>query len=204
LTLPAAPSGTAVGPVALPFRTEPRADLAAAPATLAGPGGALRVALDVGGLSARLEPGLAPGVYRGALALRVAREPSLPPRSVPLALEVLAPPAPPREVVVEGSWGWVSAPIEVAWPAAEPVAVEITPGRLAGEAGALDPEFDLRIEPLDGWNGQRLGARPRRFALSLYCSSDLAAGTYTGQVEVRAAAGSAPTLVIPVRLELRR
>lgn len=204
LTLPAAPAGAAVGPVPLPFRTEPGADLEAAAATLTGPGGALRVALGVGGLSARLEPGLTPGVYRGALALRVAREPSLPPRAVPLALEVLAPPAAPREVVVEGSWGWVSAPIEVAWPAAEPVAVEITPGRLTGEAGALEPEFDLRIEPLDGWSGERLGARPRRFALSLYCSSDLAAGTYTGRVEVRAAADSAPPLVIPVRLELRR
>lgn len=207
IQLGATPAGVPARPRPLDVKVEPAAPLAFGDLVLTGPARArLPVERDEqGALMARPPADAPPGRYAGTLEVRLQEDPDgLGSRSVPVTLEVLPPPKAPATVVIKGDWGWASRPVEVAWPGEDEVAVTITPSALVDEArGArLDPRFDVRVVPLDGWSGERLGPAPRRFAVQVFLATDLPAGTYAGAVAVASADGGA--LTIPVRVEVAR
>lgn len=207
VTLPATPAGVAARPhpVALALEASD------------GGGGAAQVAGEVRlegtsghvvpveraeeGWIARPPADAPAGPYRGAAVVVVDEPRGLRSRELPVELEVLAPVRVSEAVTVHGGWGWVSRPIEVAWPTLDEVPVTIAPGPLAGDRATIDPELDIRVVPLDGWSGERLSHEPRRFALQVFLSSDLPAGVYRGAVEL-AVEGRA--VAIPVEVEVRR
>lgn len=217
VVLPATPAGVAARPLAVATSLEAAGGAAGAGAA-GGPAGraivapgALRLVGPSGhevpvergeeGWVSRPPADTPAGLYRGAVVVVVEEPRGLRSREVPVELEVLAPVRPPEAVSVHGAWGWVSRPIEVAWPTLDEVAVTITPGPLAGDGATIHPELDIRVVPLDGWSGARLSHEPRRFALQVFLSSDLPAGVYRGAVEV---AVDGRALSIPVELEVRR
>ncbi len=203
LRLPDLPAGVALTPQLVELKLSPQGTLQLEAGELRGPGGArLPLALEGNALSVSPAADLPPGDYRGALKLEVEGVAGLAPRELPVSLKLLPPVRAPEPVALRGSWGWTTTPVEVAWPAGSPVEIEIEPSALAG-AATIHPELDIRIEPLDGWKGDALGAAPRRFAFSVYLSSDLPAGRYQGQVAVRAKQGGR-RLEIPVTLDLKR
>jgi len=208
--LPATPAGIPArlaAPVTLERSDGAPAHLALEPSPLRSVqgGGELACALDeeAGALLAAPPAGLAPGIYRGRLRVRP-EAPGLGPRELPLELEVLPPWEPPGLVTVSGDWGWASQPVELSWPshAAVPLAVRPGPLRPVGGGPPIDPAYDIRVQPLDGWSGDRLGLAPRRLAYEVFLSSDLPAGVYEGAIEV-AGEGAAP-LAVPVRVEVER
>lgn len=202
--LPPTPAGVASRPTPLAVALEPggRAEASSAPLRLVHPSGhALEVERGEDGLVVRPGADAPPGRYRGALVV-VAEEPrGLRSREVPVEVDVLPPVRAPQAVAVQGGWGWVTRPVEVAWPTLDEVELTIAPGPLTGDDATIDPELDIRVVPLDGWSGERLSREPRRFALQVFLSSDLPAGVYRGALEL-VAAGHA--LTIPVELEVRR
>ncbi|MCO5172157.1 MAG: VWA domain-containing protein [Planctomycetes bacterium] len=204
VTLPATPAGVASRPVPLAVALEPegRAEVSPARLVLAHPSGhEVEVERGDDGLVARPGPDAPPGRYAGALVVVADAPRGLRSREVPVELEVLPAVRAPHAVAVHGGWGWVTRPVEVAWPTLEEVALTISPGPLRGDDATIDPELDIRVVPLDGWSGERLSHEPRRFALQVFLSSDLPAGVYRGALEL-VAAGHA--LSIPVELEVRR
>lgn len=204
LTLPATPAGVSSTPAALDLALEPagRAVVPPGAVTLVGPAGH-EVAVERTDAGFVAHPGAdAPaGRYRGALVVVVEEPRGLRSRELPLELEVLPPARTPESVVVQGAWGWVSRPVEVAWPSLDEVAVSIAPGPLTGETATIRPDLDIRVVPLDGWSGERLSHEPRRFALQVFLSSDLPAGLYRGVVDLSA---DDRVVSIPVELEVRR
>jgi hypothetical protein len=204
VTLPETPAGVAAAPLPVAPTLAPVGSAACSPVpiVLRGPGGAeVPVEQTVEGLVARPGADAPAGDYAGALVVIVDDPRGLRSREVPVTLKVLPAVRPPDPVVVKGAWGWVSRPVEVAWPSADDVAVTIAPGPLAGDDATIDPDLDIRVVPLDGWSGERLGHEPRRFALQVFLSSDLPAGAYRGAVSVST---SARTLSIPVEVEVQR
>lgn len=178
-------------------------EVAIATSPLKGPAGAtLELTFADGKL--RCEPGreLPPGLYQGRLAVRIAGE-SLPPKQVSVRIKLLPAVHAPSAVKLRGRWGWVSTAVEIAWPRGGEVEVSFEPSELRGPA-VIQPAFDLRVQPLDGWDGTHLGARVRRVALSVFLSSDLPAGDYSGTLVVRHAKLAEQQLVIPVTLTLER
>lgn len=206
ITLPAAPAGMAVGPVPFAYTVTPSAKLAVGACTLRGPGGAtLRVTSAKGALSAKPAAELPLGTYRGTLPIRLRDVAGLRPLQVEVSFQLLQPIKPPQPVVLSGSWGWVSTTVEVAWPSANEVPMAIRPGALVAGKARITPDLDIRVRPMEGWSGKRLGAKPRKFALSIFLSSDLPAGSYRGSVAVRSSkTGSPRPLVIPIQLEVKR
>ncbi|MGE0706669.1 MAG: VWA domain-containing protein [Planctomycetota bacterium] len=203
LELAPVPAGVAGEPRPLGLSLAPEGTLEPGAVELTGPAGAtLPLTLADGALAATPPRDLPPGDYRGELPLTVREAPGLPPRALPVRLRVLPPVQAPRAVKVRGSWGWVTTPVEVSFPAARELAVTIVPGVLRGPGAEIQPELDIRAEPLDGWNGATLGAAPRRFALRVFLAADLPAGSYAGAVKVSAAGGA--ELEIPVTLDVTR
>lgn len=204
LTLPATPAGVDSAPAPLDLALEPsgRVVVAPGPVTLVGPAGhEVAVERTDAGFVARPGADAPAGRYRGALVVVVEEPRGLRSRDLPLDLEVLAPVRTPASIDVQGAWGWVSCPVEVAWPSLAEVAVSIAPGLLTGEAATIHPDLDIRVVPLDGWSGERLSHEPRRFALQVFLSSDLPAGLYRGVVDLT---GDGRAVSIPVALEVRR
>lgn len=180
-------------------------ELALEPGSLLGPAGArLEVSVADGKLVVQPGPKLPPGLYKGELLARVAGL-SLAPKPVPVQIKLLPAVHAPSAVKLRGRWGWVSTAVEVAWPRGGEIEVAFEPSELRGPA-VIHPSFDLRIRPLDGWDGARLGARVRRVALSVFLSSDLPAGAYRGTLVVRPSSAGAPEerVEIPVTLTLER
>jgi hypothetical protein len=201
------PAGSTSEPLALELSAAPEAALSFDVARLRGPGGAtLEATVTDGRLAVAPAANLPPGDYEGRLPVR--GEGVRGSLEIPVRVEVLAPFQAPDDVNVQASWGWASQPVEVAWPAAQPVPVRITAGALVGSGSAegarIGPKLDIRIRPLDGWSGDQLGVSPRRFALEVYVSSDLPAGDYAGEVEIAAEGSERAPLVIPIRLGVRR
>lgn len=183
-------------------------ELVVEPGQLQGPAGArLPVSCVEGKLSLAPGPKLPPGLYEGQLSLRVAGV-SLPAKQVPLRIKLLPAVHAPSAIKLRGRWGWVQTAVEVAWPRGGEIDVAFEPSELRGPA-VIHPEFDLRVRPLDGWDGARLGPRVRRVALSVFLSSDLPAGAYSGTLVVRRAQSQATEspaerVEIPVTLTLER
>ncbi len=208
VALPATPAGVAARPhevtVALTAGGDVsgRAVVAPGELQLEGPSGhRVPVERAEAGWVARPPVDTPAGFYRGSVVVVVEEPRGLRSREVPVELEVLAPVRAPSAVTVHGAWGWVSRPIEVAWPTLDEVPVTIAPGPLTGDDATIDPALDIRVVPLDGWSGERLSHEPRRFALQVFLSSDLPAGVYRGAVEL---AVDGRAVSIPVELEVRR
>ena len=203
LTFPDLAAG-APGGASLPLGlTLTPGELAVETSALQGPSGAtLEVSLADGEL--RCDPGrkLPPGLYEGQLAVRVAGL-SLPAKQVPVRIKLLPAVHAPSAIKLRGRWGWVSTAVEVAWPRGGEVEVSFEPSELRGPA-VIHPAYDLRVRPLDGWDGALLGARVRRVALSVFLSSDLPAGAYRGTLVVRGAKSREERVEIPVTLTLER
>ena len=207
--LPPTPAGFSTGSVPLQLGVAPVGSLTFSNGSLRGPGGArLDVSIGPAGLEAHPAEDLPPGQYKGTLEVRVADAPALPAKRLPLRIKVLPPLKLPDQIVVKGSWGWASLPVEIAWPAPKAVPVSISVGSLKGQEGAkgsmIKPDLDIRIVPLDGWKGKLLGTSPRRFALQIYLSSDLPSGDYLGRLGIKATRGGARALSFPVRLKVER
>ena len=202
LVLPTVPAGAPGGSSLAHGLSASPGELELSAEALRGPAGA-RLPVDLAEGQVRVSPGpeLPAGLYRGEVQARIAGE-ALPARRVPLSVELLPPVQATSPIRLRGRWGWVSVAVEVAWPRGGEVAVEVEPGLLQGREAAIRPEFDLRVRPLDGWDGARLGPTPRRVALSVYLSSDLPAGVYTGALRIKSEAAGA--LEIPVTLTLER
>ncbi|MCA8926307.1 MAG: VWA domain-containing protein [Planctomycetes bacterium] len=166
--------------------------------SLSGPGGELTPRLEGGRLILPQPADAAPGIYRGLLEVHA---PGLRPRRVRVEAKVLPGVPEPRPLTLRGGFGWQDATTEVAWPSAEPVSVSLVPGALEGEGldARIDPGLDVRLKPLDGWDGASLGAAPRRLAYQVFVSADLPPGTYVGAVQVE---GPDRTVTIPVRVEV--
>jgi len=203
LTFPDLAAG-APGGAALPLGlTVTPGELLVETSALKGPSGAtLAVSLVDGQLSCQPGRKLPPGLYEGQLALRVAGL-SLPAKQVPVRIKLLPAVHAPSAIKLRGRWGWVSTAVEVAWPRGGEVEVSFEPSELRGPA-VIHPAYDLRVRPLDGWDGARLGARVRRVALSVFLSSDLPAGAYSGTLVVRRAESREERVEIPVTLTLER
>lgn len=203
LRLPAAPAGLVVErPHGLSL--SPQAELWLEAELLRGPGPGIPLEIVEGGLRAELPADAAPGHYRGRLLVGTRERPGLTRREVEVLLEVQPPYAPPGQARLTGGWGWISGPVEVSWPSLEAVPVEVTPGPLLlrGEDARIDPQLDVRWQPLEGWDGQHLSVESRRLALQVYVSSDLPGGVYEGALELKGP-GRDP-LTVPVRLEVQR
>lgn len=168
---------------------------------LSGPDGELTPQLEGNRLLLPQPSETSPGIYRGLLEVRAA---GLRPRRVRVEAKVLPGVPEPREITLRGGFGWQDATTEFAWPASEPVQVTLVAGALRGTDGLearIDPSLDVRLKPLDGWDGEALGSTPRRLAYQVFVSADLPIGTYRGAVEVQ---GPGRTLTIPVTVEVAR
>lgn len=205
VVLPATPAGVATRPAPVELAVTPDLAMVVSGLVLEGPGGAaLAVEQGPDGLVARPPADAPPGRWRGTLEVRASDEAlGLRPRTLAVSLDVLPPVKAPDAVALKGDWGWVSRPVELSWPSREEVAVTLTSSALVSEGGArLDPTYDVRLLPLDGWSGETLGLEPRRLAVQVFLSTDLPAGTYRGTLSMTPA-GQGP-LEIPVQLEVVR
>lgn len=216
LVIPPTPAGLTVTRE-LAFATEPALPLLLVAEPLRGPGDPIPVELVEEGkrLSVKIPADAPPGTYRGRVLVRPS-DPPLPRREVQLVLEVQARYTPPGQARIAGAWGWVSGPVEVHWPSLTEVPVTLTAGEFVrtgplegqpeaaggGEPVRIDPELDVRWQPLDGWSGEALSSQPRRLALQVFVSSDHPGGLYEGTI--RLDGPERDPITVPVRLEVRR
>ncbi|RMG15975.1 MAG: VWA domain-containing protein [Planctomycetota bacterium] len=209
LVLQPVPVGFASEPVALSLRLIPAGTLAVSDGVVRGPGGArLPVRVDEGRVWVEPDPTLPPGHYEGGLPVRIAEHPEAGAARLPVRVEVLPKLELPESVTLRGRWGWVTTPVELAWPAkrAVPIRVEVAPLVGSGSAAGarILPRFDVRVRPLDGWKGDRLGVTPRRLALEVFLAADLPQGTYRGALKLIPREGERDPLVVPLDLTVKR
>ncbi len=93
----------------------------------------------------------------------------------------------PTKLVLEGSWGWTKTVLDMGGEAT----FKLEPLQLAGMKAALDPELDMRVEPLGGG----------RYELRVFAPASLPGGRYTGTIQA-SVGGNDRT--IPLTFEVKR
>ena len=139
-------------------------------------------------------------------------------RTMAIELEVLQPEVRLRflqpSIVLEAEdTGWVRALAEFVYETplrgtcAMAALALVSQDAIPGGTMVIDPTFDIRLEPRDGWDGVTLETgKTYRVEVAVFVSPDLPGGTYSGALEVVAAPqGQRPEEVrYPMVLTLRR
>lgn len=125
--------------------------------------------------------GLPPGPFEGALEARCGATT----RTIKVTANVES--GAPKKLALEASWGWTKTVLDMGGEAT----FKLEPLQLAGMKAHIDPDLDMRIEPLGGG----------RYELRIFAPASLPAGRYAGVLGVTV--GGADK-VIPLSFEVKR